>query len=98
MDNQLIPINDKQMTPLGYEYVEQVSDTLHRVKKYKINYIGGSSQEITYKQFCNLSRVLGGANPPKFIQFENTDDIVATNQIASIKAYETIVDTRREDM
>ena len=27
MDNQLIPINDKQMTPLGYEYVEQVSAT-----------------------------------------------------------------------
>ncbi len=98
MENQLIPYNGHQMTALGNLYVEKVSDTLHRVKKFKINYIGGTSQEISYKTFVNLTKVLASPNMPKFIQFAETDDIVATNQIVSVKSYETIVDTRREEL
>lgn len=98
MDNQLIPFNGAQVTPLGNLYVEKISDTLHRVKKYKINYIGGTSQEISYKTFVGLTKVLASPNPPRFIQFEETSDLVATNQIASVRSYETIVDTRRENM
>ena len=97
MDNQLIPYNDKQLTPLGNLYIERVSDTLHRVKKYKINFIGGDSKEISYKQYESISNALLG-NAPKFIRFKETGDVIATNQIASIKSYETIIDTRREDM
>lgn len=99
MDNvSLVPYGDKQLTPSGNLYMEQVNDTLYRVKKYRINYIGGESQDISYKTFVGLSNVLGGANPPKFIQFTETDDIVATNQIASVKAYEKIIDTRKEEL
>lgn len=99
MENvSLIPYEGKQLTPSGNLYMEQVNDTLYRVKKYRINYIGGESQEISYKTFVGLSKVLGGANPPKFIQFTETDDIVATNQIASVKAYEKIIDTRKEEL
>lgn len=94
----LVPFGDKQLTPSGNLYMERVNDTLYRVKKYRINYIGGGSQEISYKTFAGLSQVLGGANPPKFIQFSETDDIVATNQIASIKSYEKIIDTRKEEL
>lgn len=98
MDNQLIPYEDKQVTPLGNLYVERVSDTLHRVKKYKINFIGGDSREITYQQYDNISNLLLSPAAPKFIRFKETGDVIATNQIASIKSYETIIDTRREDM
>lgn len=98
MDNQLIPYEDKQLTPLGNLYVEKVSDTLHRVKKFKIHFIGGTSREITYQQYDSISKVLTSPNAPKFIRFKNNGDVIATNQIASIKAEETIIDTRREDM
>lgn len=97
MDNQLIPYNGNQMTPLGNLYVEKVSDTLHRVKKFKINFINGESQEISYKQFVGLTSALDSPNPPRFIQFDETDDLIATNQIASVRSFETIIDTRRED-
>lgn len=98
MDNQLVSFNGKQITPLGNLYMERVSDTLHRVKKFKINFVNGKSQEITYKQFEGLTDLLDRPNPPKFIQFEENDDLIATNQIASVRSYETIIDTRREDM
>lgn len=98
MDNQLIPYGDKQITPLGNLYIEQVSDTLHRVKKYKINFIGGDSREITYQQYESISNLLISPTAPKFIRFKETGDVIATNQISSIKTYETIIDTRREDM
>lgn len=97
MDNQLIPYNGKQLTPLGNLYIERVSDTLHRIKKYKINFIGGDSKEISYKQYESISNALLG-NELKFIRFKETGDVIATNQIASIKSYETTIDTRREDM
>lgn len=98
MDNQLIPYNGNQMTPLGNLYMERISDTLHRVKKFKINFINGESQEISYKQFVGLTNALDSPNPPRFIQFDGDEALIATNQIASVRSYETIVDTRREDM
>lgn len=97
MNNQLVSYGDKQITPLGNLYVEKVSDTLHRVKKHHINFIGGTSREITYQQYEAISKVLLSPNAPRFIRFKDDGDVIATNQIASIKTEETIIDTRRED-
>ena len=95
--NELIPYEDKQVTQLGNLYVERVSDTLHRVKKFEINFFDEDSRPITYEQYDKLSKVLTSPDAPKFIKFK-TGDIIAVNQIKSIKAREMIVDTRREDM
>lgn len=97
MDNQLEAYGDKQITPLGNLYVEKISDTLHRVKKHRINFIGGTSREITYQQYESISKVLLSPNAPRFIRFKDDGDVIATNQIASIKTEETIIDTRREE-
>lgn len=98
MDNQLIPYEGKKLTPLGNLYIEKVSDTLHRVKRFKVNFIGGTSKEITYKQYEAISNAITSPNAPKFIKFKDNGDVIAVNQIANIKAEETIIDTRREDM
>ena len=98
MDNQLIPYEGKQITPLGNLYIKQESETLHRVKKFRINFIGGTSKEITYQQYDSISKALISPNAPKLIRFKDSGDVIATNQIANIKAEETIIDTRREDM
>lgn len=98
MDNQLIPYEGKQITPLGNLYIKQESETLHRVKKFRINFIGGTSREITYQQYEAISKVLLSPNAPRFIRFKDDGDVIATNQIASIKTEETIIDTRREGM
>lgn len=97
MDNQLTIYNDKQITPLGNLYVEKVSDTLHRVKKFEINFIGGTSREVSYPEYERISQAITSPNAPRFIKFKN-GDFIAVNQIVNIKAKETIVDTRREDM
>ena len=98
MDNQLIPYGDKQITPLGNLYVDKVNDTLYRVKKHRINFIGGTSREITYQQYEAISNMLLGSDAPKFIRFKDDGDVIATNQIASIKSEEVIIDTRREEL
>lgn len=98
MDNQLTIYGNKQVTPLGNLYVEKVSDTLHRVKKHRINFIGGTSREITYQQYDAISEALLSPDAPRFIRFKDSGDVVATNQIASIKSEEAIIDTRREEM
>lgn len=95
---ELIPYNDKQVTPLGALFMEKHGDTLYRVKKYKIHFIDGSTKDITYQQYSNLSRVLQSANIPRFIEFSTDGEVIATAQIASVKPYETIVDTRREEL
>lgn len=99
MDNQLIPYNGHQVTPLGNLYVEKVSDTLHRVKRYEINLMGGGKREITYQEYSAISDAITGRNDeiPKFIKFKD-GDFIAVNQIVNIKANETIIDTRREDL
>lgn len=98
MDNQLIPYNGEQVTPLGSLYMKQEAETLHRVRKFRIHFIGGDTRDITYQQYDSISKLLTSPSIPKFIRFKDTKDIIATNQIASIKSYETIVDTRREDL
>ena len=95
--NQLTVYEDKQITNLGNLYVEKISDTLHRVKKYEINFIGGTKKEITYPEYDNISRAITSANAPRFIKFKN-GEFIAVSQIVSIKAREVIVDTRKEDM
>ena len=98
MENQLIPYGDKQITPLGNLYVTKYGDSLYRVMKHRIKFIDGSTKEITYQQYERLARVLQSTEIPRFVQFESDGEVIATAQIASVKPYETIVDTRREDM
>lgn len=95
--NELVTYEDKQITQLGNLYVEQVSDTLHRVKKFTINFIGGTSREVTFPEYDAISKAITSPNAPKFIKFKN-GDFIAVNQIVNISTKEVIVDTRREDM
>lgn len=95
--NELIPYKDKQITQLGNLYIERINDTLHRVRKYKINFIGGTSKQITYEQYEKILDVITRVDAPKFLKFKS-GDIVAVSQIASIKTEDVVVDTRREDM
>lgn len=94
---ELVAYEDKQITVKGNLYVEQVSDTLHRVKKYEINFIGGTKREITYPEYETITKAITSANAPKFIKFKD-GTFIAVNQIVSIKSHDVIVDTRREDM
>lgn len=98
MDKQLIPYNGKQITPLGSLFLEKHGDTLYRVRKYKINFLDKTSKEITYQQYERLSAVLQSPNIPRFVQFDSDGEVIATAQIAGVKPYEVIVDTRREDL
>jgi len=94
---ELVTYEDKQITVKGNLYVEQVSDTLHRVKKFEINFIGGTKREITYQEYETITKAITSANAPKFIKFKD-GTFIAVNQIVSIKSHDVIVDTRREDM
>lgn len=98
MENQLIPYGDKQVTPRGYLFVEKHADSLYRVMKHRIKFIDGSTKEITYQQYEKLSAILTSANIPRFVQFDSDGEVIATAQIASVKPYETIINTCREDM
>ena len=103
-DDELVPpsnalraYEDKQITNLGNLYLEKISDTLHRIKKFEINFIGGTKREVTYPEYEAISKAITSPSAPKFIKFKN-GDFIAINQIASIKTKDVIVDTRREDM
>lgn len=95
--NDLVAYEDKQVTVKGNLYVEQVSDTLHRVKKFEINFIGGTKREVTYPEYDAITKAITSPNAPKFIKFKD-GTFIAVNQIVSIKSHDVIVDTRREDM
>ena len=95
MELGLVKRGEVQLTPSGSLYIEKLSDTLHRVKRYKISFIGGETKEITHEQYSNIQDVLFGATDRKYIKFKD-GQIVAINQIASIKPYEVIVDTSKE--
>lgn len=87
-----------QITPAGALYVEKLSDTLHRVKKYRIRFIDHSVQEITHEQYENISNTLASLNGGStFIRFRD-GKVVSTGQIAYIEPYETIIDTRKETL
>lgn len=98
MENQLIPYGDKQVTPLGYLFVTKYGDSLCRVMKHRIKFIDGSTKDITYQQYEKLSAILTSANIPRFVQFDSDGEVIATAQIANVKPYETVIDTRREAM
>lgn len=98
MDNQLIPLGDKQITPLGSLYIEKIADTLHRVKKYRVEFVGGITKDVTYQQYEAITAAITSKDAPKYIKFKSDGEVVATNQIKRIKPYEVIVDTRKENL
>ena len=51
----LIKVGNVQITPSGSLYVEKLSDTLHRVKKYRLSLIDGSTRELTFKEYSVIS-------------------------------------------
>lgn len=98
METELTPYCGKQITPLGSLFIEKHGDTLYRVKKFRINFLDKTSKEITYPQYERLSQLLQSPNIPRFVQFDSDGEVIATAQIASVKPYEVLVDTRREDL
>ena len=56
-------------------------------------------KEITYEQYEKISRILTSldGNGSKFIKFKD-GEIVSSSQIASIRPYEYIVDTRKAEL
>lgn len=90
----LIKAGNVQITPTGSLYVEKLSDTLHRVKKYRMNLLDGTTRDLTYKEYVVISAgvVKGTA---KFVKLHD-GELIATHQIRSIKPYEVIIDSRKE--
>lgn len=98
MELGLIKRGEAQITPSGALYMEKMADTLHRVRKYQMNLIGGGTKELTYEQYEAISQVLMGLNgSSKFIKFKD-GEMISSSQITSIKPYEVIVDTRKESL
>lgn len=98
MELGLIKRGDVQVTPTGSVYLEKVSDTLHRVKKYQMKLLGGETKELTHEQYEAISAALAELNGgSRFFKFKN-GEVISSSQIASIRPYETIVDTRKEDL
>lgn len=90
----LIKAAGVEITPAGSLYLERLSDTLHKVKKYRMNLADGTIRELTYKEYMVISAgvVKGTA---KFVKLHD-GELIATHQIRSIKPYEVIIDSRKE--
>lgn len=98
MELGLIKHGEAQITPSGALYMEKMADTLHRVRKYRMNLIGGGTKELTHEQYEAISQVLMGLDgSSKFIKFKD-GEMISSSQITSIKPYEVIVDTRKESL
>ena len=98
MELGLIKRGEAQITPSGALYMEKMADTLHRVRKYRMNLIGGGTKELSREQYEAISQVLMGLNGnSKFIKFKD-GEMISSSQITSIKPYEVIVDTRKESL
>lgn len=93
---RLIKTGNVQITPSGSLYVEKLSDTLHRVKKYRLSLIDGSTRELTFKEYSVISEGITKTNA-KFTKLRD-GELIAISQIRSIKPYEVIVDTRRDNL
>lgn len=94
----LVKHGESQVTPTGALYLEQMADTLHRVRKYKMKLIGGDTKELTHSQYEAITNTLVSLNGgSKFFKF-NDGEIISSSQIVSIKPYEVIVDTRRDNL
>lgn len=99
MENGLMKIGETTVTPSGAVYIEKLAETLHRVRTYKIVFFDKREKEITYEQYEKISRILTSleGNGSKFIKFKD-GEIVSSSQIASIRPYEYVVDTRKEEL
>lgn len=98
MELGLVKSGEAQITPSGALYIEKMADTLHRVRKYRMNLIGGDTKELTHEQYEAISQVLMNLNgESKFIKFKD-GEMISSGQITSIKPYEVIVDTRKEPL
>lgn len=93
----LIKAGDVQITPTGSLYMEQLADTLHRVRKYRLSLADGSSRELTFKEYTMISGGLMQISAAKFVKLHD-GEMIAVGQIRSIKPYEVIVDTRKEQL
>lgn len=96
MTNELKLRGNAQITPTGSLYIEKVSDTLHRVKKYKVDFYDGTSKAITHDQYEALVKRLEQSDT-RFIRFKD-GEVIAISQIKKIFPYEVIVDTRKENL
>lgn len=94
MELGLIKRGEVQITPNGALYIGKLSDTLHLVKQYRMKLIGGDIKELTHEQYESIMQVISSGS--KFIKFKD-GDVVSVGQIASIKPYEVIIDTRKDN-
>lgn len=92
----LIKAGELQITPTGSLYIERLSDTLHRVKKYRLSLSDGSTRELTFKEYSIISDGVTKSNA-KFVKLHD-GELIAVSQIRSIKPYEVIVDSRKETL
>lgn len=92
----LIKLDGAQITQTGSLYIEKLSDTLHRVKKYRMNLADGTARELTYKEYTIISNGVTKGSA-KFVKLHD-GELIAVSQIRSIKPYEVIVDTRKENL
>lgn len=92
----LIKAGSVQVTPTGSLYIEKLSDTLHRVKKYRLSLSDGTSRELTFKEYTVISEGVTKTNV-KFVKLHD-GELIAVSQIRSIKPFEVIVDTRKEQL
>lgn len=92
----LIKAGELQITPTGSLYIERLSDTLHRVKKYRLSLSDGSTRELTFKEYTIISDGVTKSNA-KFVKLHD-GELIAVSQIRSIKPYEVIVDSRKETL
>lgn len=96
MELGLIKRGEAQITPSGARYLEQVADTLHRVRKYRMKLIGGDEKELSHDQYEAISKALMELNGgSRFFKFKD-GEMISSSQIAMIRPYEVIVDTRKE--
>lgn len=96
METGLIKYGSVKLTPSGSLYIEKLADTLHRVTKYRLSLADGTSRELTYKEYCVVSDGLTKTNA-KFVKLAN-GELIAVSLIRSVKPYEVIVDTRKEQL
>lgn len=92
----LIKTGNAQITPSGSLYVEKLGDTLHRVEKYRLSLIDGTTRELTFKEYSVISEGITKTNA-RFTKLRN-GELIAISQIKSIKPYKTIVDVRKENL
>ena len=92
----LVKAGSVQITPTGSLYMERLADTLHRVKRYRMELANGSSRELTFKEYSVISDGVTKTNA-KFVKLHD-GELIAVSQIRSIKPYEVIVDVRKEEL